>query len=159
MKQFYTLTVLVCLLTTLLFSCQKELYFPEPEPTSKFTVVIDGVTYDLQVGEQTTHLSDTAHVNITAISPMATVRLIAKTDKHESGVGDYFLWCCSNDVFERTTGTQIHYEIRRSGRGKQDGQVKITKMNNKGYEGTYSLNGKQTNGTVKQFTGEFSIVY
>ena len=160
MKNFYPLTLLI----TVFFafsSCQQELHFPEPEPTSEFTVVMDGIRYDLGVQKQVTYTGDSAHVEILAFSPEISVRLISKSDQHTNGVGEYFLFCCSNDVFERTTGTQFHYETDRAGLGKQKGFVKVVRWDEKVVEGTYSMIGKvgtDRNAPRKEFTGTFKLV-
>lgn len=161
MKQFNTLTLVATLLALLLLSCQKELHFPEVPPTSKFTLTKDGVTYNLKVDAQTFILKDTPQLKIGASSPEISISLNMRSPKHKDGIGDYSLWCCSNDVWDRTAGAQKHWEIDQRGTS-QDGTLKITKMDSKGYEGIFSVFAKDhavSRTAKKEFKGTFVIVY
>lgn len=162
MKQLYTLAFTACLAMILLISCQQELHFPEEKPTSKFTVVVEGKTYNLNIDYQTTRMGDTSQVDIAASSPDFVVTLNSRSDQHNSGVGEYFLWCCRNDVFDLTSGTRKHWETEHIGNIKQKGSVTITKMNAQGYEGTYILHAKDgtpANANRRTYTGTFTIIY
>ena len=161
MKKIYSLALAITLFLTF-SACQQELHFPEPEPVSQLTVLVDGVQYTLTVKEKLSYnAGDTAHVELLATSPEISVRLVAKSPQHSNGVGEYFLWCCNNDVFDRTTGTQQHFETNRASGNKQQGFVKISKWDDKSIEGSFSMTGKVgTSNTAPQktFTGSFILI-
>ena len=161
MKKIYTLSIFVALFFTF-SSCPRELHFPEPEPVSQLTVLVEGKPFNLTIKEKLSYnAGDTAHVDLLATSPEISVRLVAKSPQHTNGVGEYYLFCCNNDVFDRTTGTQYHYETNRASGGKQQGFVKITRWDDKVIEGSFSMTGKVgTSNTAphKTFTGTFSLV-
>ncbi len=161
MKIFYTIAF--ALLFALLFSaCQQELHFPEIKPESKFTIVADGITYNLKVDFQQAQLGDTAHINLTAGSPDYVISLTSLSGVHTNGIGDYYLKCCNNDVFEYISGTRKHWEGDHIGSSRQTGFIKITQMDENGYAGTYVLStkdGSGRNAARKEFTGTFEIYY
>lgn len=162
MKQFYTLTLVATLLALLLVSCQKELHFPEVPPTTQFTLTKDGVTYNLKVDAQSVVLKDTVIMKIGASSPEISISLNMRSTTHKDGVGDYYLWCCTNDVWDRTAGPQKHWEIDHIGNNRQGGSVTITRMDESGYEGTYVAYGNDyavSRTAKKEFKGTFVIVY
>lgn len=161
MKILYTVA-LVAILASFFSACQQELHFPEVKPENKFTVLADGVNYDLKVDFEKVVLGETAQVNLTASSPAYVVTLVSKSETHTNGVGDYILSCCNNDVFEFVTGTRKHWEGDHIGSSRQTGFVKITRMDNKGYAGTYFISAKDGSGrdaARKDFTGTFEIFY
>lgn len=161
MKHFNTL-ILASLLSILFFSCQKELHFPEPEPTSQFTVVTNETTYHLKIEKQSVVLRDTAHIQLRATSPEISVIMNFMSAKHTNGKGDYYLKCCTNDVYDRTTGTQKHWEIDHISGGTQNGSVVITKMDDTGFSGTYTMYGNDyaiSRTAKKEFKGTFVIIY
>ena len=161
MKIFYTIA-LVAFLASFFSACQQELHFPEVKPDNKFTVLADGTIYNLKVDFEKVQLGESAQINLTASSPDYVVTLVSKSDTHLNGVGDYFLSCCNNDVFELISGTRKHWEGDHIGSLRQTGFVKITRMDNKGYAGTYSISAKDGSGrnaAKKDFTGTFEIFY
>ena len=161
MKIFYTIA-LVAFLASIFSACQQELHFPEVKPENKFTVLADGVVYNMKVDFEKVQIGETAQVNLTASSPEYVVTLVSKSESHVNGVGDYILSCCNNDVFEFTSGTRKHWEGDHIGSSRQSGFVKITRMDEKGYAGTYSISAKDGSGrdaARKDFTGTFEIFY
>lgn len=161
MKQFNTIALFACLLVTGLFSCQKELHFPEAPPVSEFTVEMDGKTYYLDIKQQTVQLENKAHVQILAESPDLYVSLNVTADAHQNGLGNYNLTCCSNVVYDRTTGVQKRWKVDQRGT-VHSGSLNITRMDDKGYAGTYTIVGSnaETGSEIeKEFKGTFTVVY
>lgn len=161
MKIIYTIA-LVAFIASFLSACQQELHFPEVKPENKFTVLADGTLYNLKVDFEKVQLGETAQVNLSASAPEYVVTLVSKSDSHLNGVGDYILSCCNNDVFEFISGTRKHWEGDHIGSSRQTGFVKITRMDDKGYAGTYLVStkdGSGRNAAKKDFTGTFEIFY
>jgi len=161
MKIFYTIAF-VALFTAILPSCQQELHFPETKPENKFTVTADEITYNLKVDLEKVQLGSMAQVKINASSPEYVVTISSSSDEHTNGVGEYYLSCCTNDVFEYTNGTRKHWEGDHIGSTRQEGFLKITRRDEKGYAGTYSISAKDgtgRNAPRKIFTGTFEIFY
>lgn len=162
MKYLYTRTLVATLVLLSLTSCQKELYFPEEKPTSQFTLTTSGVTYNLKIDTHSFELGDTASLIINASSPQISITLNSKSANHTNGIGAYYLKCCTNDVFDRTSGTQKHWEIDHMSGGLQNGTIKIIRKDEKGLEGTYSVYGNDydvSRTAKKEFKGSFVIVY
>lgn len=162
MKQFNTIALLACLLAIGLFSCQKELHFPEAPPVSQFTVEVNGKTYYLNIKQQNVKIDDTAHIQIKTNSPEISVSLNFMSTTHVKGIGTYYLKCCTNDVYDRTTGTQKHWEIDHISGGLQNGTVIINRMDDKGYAGSFTIYGNDyeiSRSAKKEFKGTFDIVY
>ena len=161
MKIIYTIA-LAAFIALFLSACQQELHFPEEKPKNKFTVLADGVNYNLNIDFENVQLGETAHVKLTASSEAYVVTLVSKADIHQNGVGEYILSCCNNDVFEFVSGTRKHWEGDHIGSTRQTGFVKITRMDEKGYAGTYAISAKDGSGrnaAIKEFTGTFEIYY
>lgn len=167
MKHLSTL-VFAFLVSLLFLSCSKEKKETNTSeekpvnPASTYAVTLDGKTYSLKVKSQNFKLGDTAHLKLTATAPEMTVIINAKSTQHENGVGNYWLACCSNDIYVRITETQKHWEIDHQNGGTQNGSVKITRMDSKGYEGTFTLIGNDydiSRTAKKEFTGSFVVIY
>ena len=161
MKQFNTLALTACLLVFGLLSCQKELHFPEAPPVSQFTVTFDGKTYNLDIQNQSVQLENTAQFQILAESPQMYVSLNVTSDNHQDGKGIYYLACCSNNIYDKTTPVVKRWRIDQRGT-IHGGSVNITRMDDKGYEGTYTVIGKYLedgNNEQKAFKGTFLVVY
>lgn len=170
MKSVRFLPVLFALAIVTLLSCKKEKVeagettdLPAPNQSSTLTLTLDNQTYTLEVMGQSFNIGsdDTARLKIDAIAPEVTLRLRANSIQHTNGVGDYYLPCCSNDVYDKRTAVKKHWEIDQRGT-TQNSSVKITRMDAKGYEGTYKIYSNDS-GTgdsgKKEFTGTFTIVY
>ena len=161
MKIIYT-TAFALLIAILLPACQQELHFPEVKPESRLTIEADGITYNLKVDFQQAQVGDIAQVKLTATSPEYVISLISVSDTHINGVGEYYLECCNNDVFEYLTGSRTHWEGDHIGSSRQTGYVKITRMDEAGYAGTFALSAKDgagRNANKKDFKGTFEIYY
>lgn len=167
MKKFSTLA-LGLLLTVLFISCKKNNddsrgEKPVVNPASKFSVLADGKPYDLKVDALNLKMGDTAKLFLAASSANFKVILNAASTTHINGVGDYYLACCTNDVFEfLSDGTRKHWEVDHIGQIKQEGSIKITRMDEKGYAGSFSLkakDGTSSSAIQKEFSGSFDIIY
>ena len=168
MKQVTVLSIVCALFIITFSSCKKEkakesetTEFPAPNPSSFLTLQLNDKTYTLKVFGQSFSNGDTARVRIDAISPEMTVRLRAEAPTHTNGMGEYKLFCCSNDVYDKTTPVYKHWEIDQRGTTKES-IVKITKMDAKGYEGTFTLLSNSFNAgssAPKEFKGTFTVIY
>ena len=131
-------------------------------PSSSLSVTVDNKTYNLRILGQSFKIGDSAKLNIDATAPEMTLKLRANAGVHNAGLGEYFLACCSNDIFDRRASVQKHWEIDHIGNRMQNGTVKITKSDSKGYEGTYTMYGNDydiSRTAKKEFKGSFVIVY
>ena len=169
MKHISRLSLLFAFLIIVIASCKKEKVeegetseFPPPNPSSTLSLTVDSKTYNLKVIGQSFTTGDTAKLRIDATAPELTLRLRADAAVHTSGIGDYYLACCSNDVFDRTKTVFKHWEIDHIGNGRQNGIVKITRIDSKGYEGTYTIFGNDydvSRTAKKEFKGSFVMIY
>ncbi len=131
-------------------------------PASTFTVDADGKTYNLKVIAINVQTADTAQIILKGESPEYVVTLNSKSIDHNKGVGDYFLFCCNNDVFDKTVSPRKHWEGDHTGNRRQEGFVKISRMDATGYAGTYSISTKDSttaSANKKTFSGAFNIIY
>lgn len=167
MKRFSTFAF-AFIMTLFYFSCTKEKNETENSnetpvnPASTYSVTLDGKSYNLKVKSQNFTLGDTAHLKLTATAAEMTVLINAKSVMHINGVGEYWLACCSNDVYVRTGEVQKHWEIDHLEGGLQGGKVTISSMDAKGYEGTFTLIGNDydvSRTAKKEFTGSFKVIY
>ena len=165
---FIAFVIALCVIT--LSSCKKEKVeegetseFPAPNPTSTLTLTVNSKTYNLKViGQSFTTGGDTAKLRIDATAPEITLRLRADAALHTNGIADYYLACCSNDVFDKTSEVYKHWEIDHIGNRMQNGTVKITRADDKGYEGTYIIYGNDydiSRTAKREFKGSFVMVY
>ena len=160
--------VVLAMLFVTFSSCKKDKVeetetteLPPPNASSTLNVTFDNKTYNLKVMGQTFSLADTAKLKIDATAPEITLRLRANSAQHVGGVGNYFLPCCSNDIYDKTGEVNKHWEMDQRGT-TQDGFVKVTKIDAKGYEGTFTLYSNYSSGGIsgkKEFKGSFVIVY
>lgn len=169
MKRISLLPFVALFLLVSLVSCKKDKTeqgetseYPAPNPSSSLTVTVDDKTYNLRILGQAFTVSDSAKLRIDATTPEMTLKLRADAGIHNAGLGEYFLVCCSNDVFDRRTSVQKHWEIDHIGNRMQNGTVKITRADSKGYEGTFTMYGNDydvSQTAKKEFKGSFVIVY
>jgi hypothetical protein len=165
MKKIHALFAIAALCVFTLFACKKDKDGKKEEkplvnPASTFTVEADGQTYNMKVIAINVQAGDTAQLILKGDSPEYVVTLNSKSIDHNNGVGDYYLYCCNNDVFEYGNGRK-HWEGDHTG-GRQEGFVKITRMDATGYAGTYSIStkdGSNRDAQTKTFTGAFNIIY
>lgn len=164
MKRISALFTIAALCVFTLSACKKDKDGKEEKPlvnpASTFTVDADGKTYNMKVIAINVQAGDTAQLILKGDSPEYVVTLNSKSPDHVNGVGDYYLFCCNNDVFEYGNGRK-HWEGDHTG-SKQDGFVKITRMDATGYTGTYSIStkdGTSASAQRKTFTGSFNIIY
>lgn len=169
LMKLFILPFTVLILISLTFSsCKKDkveegetTQLPTPSPSSTLNLTLDNKTYTLKVIGQSFKLGDTTKLMIDATSAEFTVRIRANSVQHVSGVGQYYLPCCSNDFYDKTTSVPKHWEMDQRGT-TQDGVVTITKTDAKGYEGTYTLysNDSSVSPSVKkEFKGSFVVFY
>lgn len=167
MKHLSTFAITI-FFTLLFISCTKEknekggTEEPPVNPASTYSVALDGKSYNLKVKSQNFKIGDTAHLKLTATAAEMTVIINAKSVAHVNGVGDYWLACCSNDIYARITEVQKHWEIDHLSTDLQGGRVQITKSDTKGYEGTFTLIGNDyevSRTAKKEFTGSFKVLY
>ncbi len=156
--------MLLALITISFSACKKDKNGKEEKPlvnpASTFTVDADGKTYNMKVIAINVQAGDTAQLILKGDSPEYVVTLNAKSIDHNNGMGDYYLFCCNNDVFEYGNGRK-HWEGDHVG-SRQEGFVKITRMDATGYTGTYSIStkdGTAASAQRKSFTGAFNIIY
>ena len=160
--------VVLTMLFVTFSSCKKDKVeetetteLPPPNASSTLNVTFDNKTYNLKVMGQTFSLADTAKLKIDATAPEITLRLRANSAQHVGGVGNYFLHCCSNDIYDKTTNIKKHWMTDQRGT-TQDGIIEITRIDQKGYEGTFIIKGYDPLVSIslkKEFKGNFVIVY
>lgn len=165
MKKLRYGIMLAALGTTLFMGCKKDKNGKEEKPlvnpASTFTVNADGKTYNMKVIAINVQTGDTAQIILKGESPEYVVTLNSKSINHNKGVGDYFLFCCNNDVFDKTVSPRKHWEGDHIG-SRQEGFVKVTRMDATGYAGTYSIDtkdGTPADALRKTYTGSFNIIY
>ena len=143
-----------------ILSCKKNHDKEVPKPMGSLSVTIDGKPFKSEANSMVQVFSDTAEVRIFAESPEVKVELHARSTTHSNGVGDYYLYCCNNDFWVRTSGKDVHYEGMRAINGKdQLGSVQITQNDGKSYEGTFTLTGRNSDSVAKQVSGVFKVYY
>lgn len=150
------------LLLPLLFilSCKKNNDKEPEEPKGSLSVTIDGKPLKSEANSLVQIFGQTAEVRIFATSPEVKVELHARSTTHTNGVGDYYLYCCNNDFWVRFPDKDVHYEGVRADNGlDQLGFVKITHKDDKSYEGSFSVTGKNSDSVAKQVTGTFKVYY
>ena len=99
---------------------------------------------------------------IIAESPEIELKLQARSYTHSAGAGNYFLYCCENELLEKFPGGQYFVGIEDgavNGLPKAKGSLTITNINSLGYWGKFTFNGQNAVGEAKEFTGTFKVVY
>lgn len=143
-----------------ILSCKKN-HDKEPEkPKGSLSVTIDGKPFQSEANSLVQIFGDTAEVRIFASSPEVKVELHARSTTHTNGLGDYYLYCCNNDFWVRTSAKDVHYEGMRAANGlDQLGSVTITHKDDKSYEGSFVITGKNSDSVAKQVSGAFKVYY
>lgn len=143
-----------------ILSCKKNHDKELDKPKGALSVTIDGKPFQSEANSMVQVFGDTAEVRIFAESPEVKVELHARSTTHTNGVGDYYLYCCNNDFWVRTSGKDVHYEGMRATNGlDQLGSVKITQNDGKSYEGTFVITGRNSDSVAKQVSGAFKVYY
>src|SRR5436190_3492972 len=97
-KRIFMKKIFFILMTFLLFviSCTRDNNSNSDD--NILVVNANGSTYRVPITIPLISYSGNAEVHLYASSSELDVQLQAKTYTHVSGVGDYFLWCCNNDI-------------------------------------------------------------
>lgn len=146
------------------FSCTRKTPPDEPDPAiaNTVSVLIDGKTYRAPITTQQYSYTGAAFLYITAASSEIEVTIQAKSFLHNYGAGEYFLYCCENSILEKFTGGQLYDGIENgmvNSNLSEKGRLTVTNTDSKGYQGTFTFVGKNSNGEEKSFAGTFKVVY
>jgi hypothetical protein len=154
-------TIIFLLLTCI--SCEREVPdTPETIEPNTLTLQIKDKFYKVPITGQVLSYSGTGDLFIIANSGEIELRLQAKSFTHSLGAGNYFLYCCENEILEKFTGGQYFVGIEDSainGTAREKGSLTITNINSLGYWGRFTFNGQNAVGEEKEFTGTFRVVY
>lgn len=158
MKHCVIIFILLCF-----YSCKREVPdYPETIEPNTLTLQTGQTLTKIQVTGQVLSYSGDADFFIIAESPEVEIRLQAKSFTHSLGAGNYFLYCCENEVLEKFSGGHFYDGIQSGTQNnitKEKGSLTITNINSTGYWGRFTFNGKNAMGEEKEFTGTFRVVY
>ncbi len=144
-------------------SCKREVPdFPETIEPNTLSLQIGQKIIKLPVTGQVLSYSGDADFFIIAEGPEIEMRLQAKSFTHSLGAGNYFLYCCENEILEKFQGGQYYDGIgdgTTNSVSREKGNLTITNINSQGYWGRFTFIGKNSSGEEKEFTGTFRVVY
>jgi hypothetical protein len=145
------------------FSCEREV--PDvPETIEPNVLVLQSGDkfYKVPIISQVLSYSTSGDFFIIAESPEIELRLQALSFTHSLGAGNYFLYCCENEILEKFAGGQYFDGVEngaQNGMPKEKGTLTLTNVNLQGYWGAFTFTGQNAVGEEKQFTGKFRVVY
>ena len=136
--------------------------YPETIEPNTLTLQIGQKLIKLPITGQVLSYSGDADFFIIAAGPEIEMRLQAKSFTHALGAGNYFLYCCENEILEKFSGGQYYDGIAdgtTNAVSKEKGNLTITNINSQGYWGRFTFIGQNAVGEEKEFTGTFRVVY
>ena len=158
MKLFYSILFLV-----LLSSCKREVPdYPETIEPNTLTLQIGQKLIKIPITGQILSYAGDADFFVIAEGPEIEMRLQAKSFTHSLGAGNYFLYCCENEILEKFSGGQYYDGIADGTTNavpREKGNLTITNINSQGYWGRFTFIGQNAVGEEKEFTGTFRVVY
>jgi len=158
MKYCVTILLVLCF-----FSCKREVPdYPETIEPNTLTLQTGQTIIKMPVTGQVLSYSGDADFFIIAEGPEIEMRLQAKSFTHSLGAGNYFLYCCENEVLEKFSGGQYFDGIpdgTQNATPREKGTLTITNINSQGYWGRFTFNGQNAAGAEKEFTGTFRVAY
>lgn len=157
-------TAITLLSTILLLSlaCKKKKNEEEVKPPSIITVMENGKSHQLTVIDQYLKVSDTAELRMFASGTDYKVDIQAKSLNHSGGIGEYFLSCCNNDFWDNSSASSHHECLRGvpvDNIETQKGFLKIISKTDKTFEGTFSMTGQNSEGSIREISGTIKVYY
>lgn len=144
-------------------SCKRNV--PDyPETIEPNTVTLQSGTkfYKIPITGQVFSYSGAGDLTIIAVSDEIELKLQARSYTHNQGAGNYFLYCCENELLEKFSGGQYFTGINDGAINsvpRDKGSLTITNINSTGYWGRFTFIGQNAVGEPKEFTGTFRVVY
>lgn len=150
-------------LLLIFISCKREVPdYPETIEPNTLTLQIGQQLIKIPITGQVLSYSGDADFFVIAESAEVEMRLQAKSFTHSLGAGNYFLYCCENEILEKFSGGQYYDGIADGTTNavlREKGNLTITNINSKGYWGRFTFIGQNAVGEEKEFTGTFRVVY